>query len=156
MRDQIEAGGFGYVPEVSMTITLKQRIPAKNGGDKKGLGSVIIDVGKGRRDADSSRQGNPCLFSDVFKFSTAQVFPKLIAADLVYKVNVIKSVIVDVRDRNAGAMIVMHWLIVDAGVVDYVVYKSNSALLYLVGEVELVKHFEVVGGPLLPLRPRRK
>jgi hypothetical protein len=75
---------------------------------------------------------------------------------LVYKVNVVKSVIVDVRDRNSVAMIVMHWLVVDAGVVHYVVHKSDSALLYLVGEVELVKHFELVGGLLLRLRPRRE
>ena len=48
-------------------------------------------------------------------------------------------------------MIIMHRLIVDSGVVYYVIDKSDAALLCSIGEVELVKHFELVSGLLLCL-----
>ena len=76
----------------------------------------------------------------------AGVSPELVAADLIDEVDVRQPVSVDVRDRQAVAVIVVRRLVRDGGVVDDPVPERDTALGPPVLEPEVVERGEARGG----------
>ena len=79
-------------------------------------------------DADPAGHRDAGLRGDVLELAAAEVLPELVAADLVDEVDVGQAVAVDVRHRDAVAVIVVDRLVVLPGVVDDVVHEGDAAL----------------------------
>ena len=79
---------------------------------------------------------------DVLELAAAGILPELVAADLVDEVDVGEAVAIDVRDREAVAVIVVRRLVRLAGVVDDAVLERDAALGQPVRELEVVERRE--------------
>src|SRR5580765_3467294 len=150
MRHQFESSFFRDVPEFSVAVVLEQRVATANRRDEQIFIAVVVGIGERGRHADSIWQRDAGLAGDVLEPAPAQIPPELVAADLVDEVDVVQAIAVDVRNRDAGTVIVMNGLVVLAGVFDDPVHERDAAGRLTVAELKLVKHLESAGG--LPLR----
>ena len=137
-----------------MAVVLEQHVAAAHRGDEQVRVAVVVDVRERRAHADAAGQSDTRLAGDVPELAAAQVLPQLVPAHLVRKVDVVQSVAVHVGDGDAVAVVVVNLFIRLAGVVDDAVDEGDSALLYAIGELELVKHLELVHRRELSLFPR--
>ena len=67
---------------------------------------------KGSGDADAAGHAHARFRRNVLELAAAQVLPKLVAAGLAYKVDVVQPVAVHVRDGDSVSVIVVRRLIV--------------------------------------------
>ena len=89
-----------------------------------------------------SASATPASVRDVPEPAAAEILPELVAADLIDEVDVEQAVAVDVGDGDAVAVIVVHRLVVHAGVVDDAVDERDAAFLDAIGELEIVDDLE--------------
>ena len=102
-------------------------VAAADRRDEQILVAVVVDVGERRRDADAVGSATPASFVMFRNRPLPEILPELVAADLVDEVDVVEAVAVDVRDRDAGAVVVVNGLVVLAGVVDDPVHERDAA-----------------------------
>ena len=124
--------------------------------DEEILVAVVVDIGERRRDADPVRQSDAGLPGDVLKPPAAGILPELVAADLIHEVDIVQPVAIDVRDGDAGAVIVVHGLVVFARVVDDAMNERDAAGFELVAELKVVGHLRTIHGLALRLLTRRQ
>ncbi len=151
MGDEAEAGFLGDVGEMAVAVVVEQDIAAAHGGDEEVRETVVINVRKSSADADPAGQADAGFLGDVLEFSTAEILPELVAADLVDEINVVEAVAINVSNGDAGAVVVVIGAHVAGNVVHGVVDESNAALFEFVGEVKLVEDFELFFGGELGL-----
>ena len=156
VRDEIEAGLLRDVPEASVPVVLEQHVAAAHRRDEEILIAVVVHVGERRRHADSAGERDARLFRDRREPAAAGVLPELVAADLVDEVDVGQAVAVDVGDREARAVVVVHGLVVFAGVLDDAVDEGDAALGQLVGELKVVERADAARALDLLRAPRRE
>ena len=111
-----------------LAVVLEQHVAAADRRDVQVGVAVVVDVGKRGGDADLARHRDAGRRRDVLKLAAAGVLPQLVAADLVDEVDVGQAVAVDVRDRDAVAVVVVRRLVGLAGVVDDAVLEGDAAL----------------------------
>lgn len=144
MGHEIKSGFVGYVLEMAVPVVLKENIPFIDGGDIKILVPTIVDITKGRSDADAAFHTHAGLLGDIFKFSIAEIPPQFVATELADKVNVVQSIAIHIGDGDAGAVVIVDGHVITRGVDGGVFTKSDSAFLELVGEMKSVEHLELV------------
>src|ERR1051326_1837152 len=76
----------------------------------------------------------------------AQVAPKLVAAELIDKVDIQQPVTINIGNSQAIAVIITNGFVVFGGIVHGMLFKSDSALLELVEELEIVESLPSLGG----------
>ena len=128
----------GPVRETPRPVILEEVIaPPHGGGEKVGVAIVVgVREGSGHSDPVRQRDGGR---GDVAKLSPAQVAPQLVRTNLGGEVDVEQSVAIHIGHRDPVSVIVVHRLVVLAGVVHNPVQESNPARLHLVTELEVVK-----------------
>ncbi len=89
---------------------------------------------------------------DVPEFSTAEVLPELIAADLVHKVHVLEAVAVHISNGDARPVIVVNRLVVLPRIVHGSLHERDPAFFHEIFELELVVHLELTNRVALRLR----
>src|ERR1700722_15208425 len=144
MGDEVNAGFFADVLEMAVPIVLEQNVTTANGGYEEILVSVIVYVGESGRDADPVSQADPGFLGDVPELAGAQVLPQLTASDLIDEVDIVEAVAVDVSHSGAVSVVVVNGHVIPGRFLDCVLDESDSAFLYFVSELELIKHFELV------------
>ena len=121
-------------------VVLEQDVAGAHRGDVEIGVAVVVDVGERGRDADLAGDGDAGGRGDVLELAAADVLPQLVAADLVRKVDVQEAVAVDVGDREAVAVVVVHGLVGLARVVDDAMAERDAAVGNAVGELEITEH----------------
>src|ERR1035438_4523177 len=105
MRNHINPGLFGDVLEVPVPVVLEQYVASKNGGDEQVLGAGIVNIRKRSADTDPAGQSHTRFFGNVLEFATAHVLPKLVASNLIHKIDVVQPVAVNIRHGDATSMV---------------------------------------------------
>src|SRR5882762_8380559 len=144
MRHQANPRFLGDVLEMTVAVIFEQHISAAHRSDEQILAAVVVNVGECRAHADTFGQPDSRYRCDVLELAATKVLPQFVAPDLIYKVDVIKSIPIDVRDRNRAAMVVVTHPHVLGHVVDGMVHEPDAALLAFVGELELVKDLKLI------------
>jgi len=145
MRNQVQSGGFAHVCKVSVTIVLKKDIAAQDGADKEIRMSRIIHVGERGAYADTIRETDSSLLGNIPELTASQILPQLISADLVYKIDVVQAISVDVGNGKPGSVVIMNRQVLGTGIHCHVVHEGDAALFELVLKVKVVKHLELCG-----------
>ena len=142
-----------------LAVVLEEHVAAADRRDVEIRVAVVVDVGERGRDADLGRHAHAGRGRDVLEPAAAEIPPELVPADLVHEIDVGASVAVDVRHREAVAVVVVHRLVGLAGVVDDAVLEGDAAFGEAVGELKVVERGESGRRPRLrggeSLEPRR-
>ena len=146
MAHVVEPGRRGDVAEPAAASVLEQEVSATNGGDVEIGIAIVVDVGKGRRDADSIGGPDAGPLRPVLEPSAAQVPPEPVGAHLGGEVQVGQAVTVDVGDRQSVAMVVVHGLVRPAGVADDSMLERDAAVGDPIDESKIVVHVEAADG----------
>ena len=139
MTGVAEPGGRGDVAEPPLAVVLEQYVAAAHGRHVEVRVAVIVDVGERGGDADLSRQRHARLGSDVLESAAAGIPPELVAADLVDEVDVRQPISIDIRYRQAVAMVVVRGLVRLARVVNDSMRERDAAVGAPIGELEIVE-----------------
>ena len=137
-----EARRRGDVTEAALAVVLEEHVAGPDRRDVQIRIAVVVDVGKRGRHADLARHRDTGRGGDVLEPAAADILPELVAAHLVDEVDVGEAVAIDVRNRQAVAMIVVRRLVRLAGVVDDPVLERDAALGQPVGELKIVERRE--------------
>ena len=94
----------------------------------KGVGEAdIVDISERRGHADTVTDEEACTFSNVLEFSTSQVAPEFVAANLIDKVDVEFVVVIHIRHNDAGAEIIVDSFESLARLIDDLVHEPDTA-----------------------------
>ena len=145
MSCQIKSRFVGNVFEVAMAVVLKKNVALIDGGHVEILAAAVINISEGRANADAILYANTGFAGNILKFPVAQIFPELVPTELIDEIDVVEAVAGHVRDSYPRAVIVMDSHVLVFGVGNRVVAECDSALLQLIGEMKLVKYFELAG-----------
>ena len=113
--------------EMPVAVVLKQNVAAADRGDEQILVAVVVDIRERRGHADAAGQSDAGFLRDVPELATAQVFPEFVAAELIHEIDVVQAIAIDVRDRDAVAMVVVAHPHVLGDVVNGVVDEGDPA-----------------------------
>src|SRR5881296_2764349 len=127
MADIVKACFPGNILEPTTTKIFEKYIPHAHSGDEQVRIAIVIHISKCRADTHPIRQPYARACGDVLKPAPSNILPKLIAAELAYKVNVQQAIAIDVRDRDARAVVVVDRFIVVPNIINDVALESYLA-----------------------------
>src|SRR5690349_23243727 len=156
MAHVVDPGSLRDVLEMTAAVVLEQHVAAPNSRHEQILIAVVVDVGKRRRDAYPIRERDARFGGDVPELAAAEIFPELVSANLVHEIDVFEAVAIDVGDGNAGAVVVVHWLVISPGIVDRVLNERDAALFDGVPELKLIVDLELSDAVALCFRAGRE
>src|SRR5436305_481082 len=110
MAHIIQARFVGDILEPAPAQIFKQMIAVPDSGDKEVRVAVVINVSERGGDTDLIGESDSGFGGNVLELTMPEVSPELAGTQLGDEVDIIKPITIDVRDRDAIAMIVMGWL----------------------------------------------